>query len=148
MKALIQRVKNAKVEVCGRILGKIGNGLLILLGVGGKDTEAEVDFLVEKISNLRIFEDEKQKMNRSLLDIKGEVLVISQFTLYADCRKGCRPSFTDAAFPSSARELYRKFIHKMRNSGLKVEEGEFGAMMDVSLVNAGPVTIMVDTEEF
>lgn len=147
MKALIQRVKNAKVEVRGRVLGKIGNGLLILLGVGAKDTESEVDFLVEKISNLRIFEDEEQKMNRSLLDIKGEVLVISQFTLYADCRKGRRPSFINAAPPLLACDLYKKFIHKMRSLGLKVEEGEFGAMMDVSLVNAGPVTIMVDTEE-
>lgn len=146
MKALIQRVKYAKVEVNGKILGQIQKGLLVLLGVTHKDTEVQIDALVEKICNLRIFGDEEEKMNLSLLDIKGEVLVVSQFTLYADCKKGRRPSFIDAAAPERAKDLYEKFIQKFRKTGLKVEAGEFGAMMEVSLLNSGPVTIMLDSD--
>ncbi len=147
MKVLIQRVKTAKVEVAERKLSEIGKGLLILLGVTGTDSEADIQFLVEKIINLRIFEDQAGKMNHSLIDIKGEVLIVSQFTLYADCRKGRRPSFTDAAPPEMAHELYKKFIQKFKETGVKIGEGEFGAMMDVSLVNWGPVTIMLDTKQ-
>lgn len=145
MKALIQRVKEAKVDINSKTVSTIGKGLLILLGVNNEDTDADIDFLVDKISNLRIFEDENQKMNLSLLDMKGEVLIVSQFTLYADCRKGRRPSFTDAARPEFAEEMYKKFIQKFRITGLKCGEGEFGAMMDVSLVNWGPVTIMMES---
>lgn len=148
MRVLIQRVKNASVEVNGNVIGKINKGLLIFLGVSAADTEAEIGFFVEKIQNLRIFEDEAGKMNLSLLDIKGEVLIISQFTLYADCKKGRRPSFTDAAAPEFANTMYKKFVQEFMRTGLKVEEGEFGAMMDVSLVNWGPVTIMLDSKDF
>lgn len=147
MKALIQRVKAAKVEVGERKLSEIEKGLLILLGVTSTDAESDIQFLVEKISNLRIFEDEAGKMNLSLIEVKGEVLIVSQFTLYADCRKGRRPGFTEAAQPELANELYKKFIQKFQETGLKVEEGEFGAMMDVSLTNWGPVTIMLDTKQ-
>jgi D-tyrosyl-tRNA(Tyr) deacylase len=145
MRALIQRVKQAKVEISGKIVGEIGKGLLILLGVAHADTENDISFLIEKISNLRIFEDSEGKMNLSLLDVKGEALVVSQFTLYADCRKGRRPSFTDAALPEQANTLYKKFVQKFKETGLKIEQGEFGAMMDVSLVNSGPVTIMIES---
>lgn len=151
MRALIQRVKQAKVEILGKTVGEIGKGLLIFLGVAHADTEQDISFLVEKISNLRIFEDRPShseatlsKMNLSLLDIKGEVLVVSQFTLYADCRKGRRPSFTDAALPEQANTLYKKFVQKFKETGLKIEEGEFGAMMDVSLMNSGPVTLLIE----
>lgn len=146
MRALIQRVSQAKVEVSGRITGQIGKGLLILLGVAPDDVEKDMEFLVDKISNLRIFGDEQDKMNLSLLDVKGEVLIVSQFTLYADCKKGRRPSFIDAAAPVLGEEMYKKFIQRFRQTGLKVQEGEFGAMMDVSLVNDGPVTIMLESE--
>lgn len=147
MRALIQRVKNADVKVDGKIIGQIGNGLMILIGFTGSDDEKDLDFFVEKIINLRIFEDENQKMNLSLLDVKGEVLIISQFTLYADCKGGRRPSFIEAAPPEKALSLYKKFVQKFKNKGIKVGEGEFGAMMDVSLVNSGPVTIMLDSEQ-
>lgn len=145
MRALIQRVKQAKVEISEKTIGEIGKGLLILLGVAHSDTDSDIQFLVDKISNLRIFDDSEGKMNLSLLDVKGEALVVSQFTLYADCRKGRRPSFTDAALPEFANEMYKKFVQKFKYMGLKVEQGEFGAMMDVSLVNWGPVTIMLDS---
>lgn len=145
MRALIQRVKSAKVEISGRTVGEVGKGLLILLGVAPADTEQNIDFLVEKIANLRIFEDEAEKMNLSLVDVKGEALIVSQFTLYADCKKGRRPSFTDAAPPLVAEELYKKFVHKFEAVGVKVATGEFGAAMDVSLVNWGPVTIMLES---
>lgn len=147
MRALIQRVKNADVKVDGKIIGQAGNGLVILIGFTGSDDEKDLDFFVEKIINLRIFEDENQKMNLSLLDVKGEVLIISQFTLYADCKGGRRPSFIEAAPPEKALSLYKKFVQKFKNKGIKVGEGEFGAMMDVSLVNSGPVTIMLDSEQ-
>lgn len=145
MRVLIQRVDNAKVEVQGKIISQIGKGFLVLLGVTHNDTETEVDYLVEKIANLRVFGDENDKMNLSLLDIKGEVLVVSQFTLYADCSRGRRPDFISAAKPELAQGLYKKFIQRFKETGLKVEEGEFGAMMDISLKNSGPVTIMLNT---
>lgn len=148
MRALLQRVTSAKVEVDGKIIGQIRKGLLVLLGVAHGDTDVQSQFIFEKLTNLRIFEDEAGKMNLSLVDIKGELLVISQFTLYADCKKGRRPSFTDAAMPDVARDMYTKFVHKCEATGLKVEKGEFGANMEVSLCNSGPVTIMLDTNEF
>lgn len=147
MRVLIQRVKQAKVDIDGKQIAEIGKGFLILLGVAHADTEQDISFLVEKISNLRIFEDAEGKMNLSLLDVKGEALIVSQFTLYADCRKGRRPSFTDAALPEQANALYKKFIQRFRETGLKVEEGEFGAMMDVSLVNWGPVTLLLESSK-
>lgn len=146
MRALIQRVDNAKVEVQGKIISQIAKGFLVLLGVTHNDTETEVDYLVEKIANLRVFGDENDKMNLSLLDIKGEVLIVSQFTLYADCSRGRRPDFISAAKPESAQELYKKFIQRFKETGLKVSEGEFGAMMDISIKNSGPVTIMLDSK--
>ena len=148
MKALIQRVSKADVSVDGESAGRIGGGLLVLLGVGREDTEKEADLLAQKIVNLRIFEDEAVKMNRSLADINGELLVVSQFTLMADTRKGRRPSFVNAAPPEQADRLYMVFVEKAREKGIKTETGSFGAMMDVSLVNHGPVTIMLDTEQW
>lgn len=145
MRALIQRVNNAKVTVKDQLISQIGKGFLVFLGVTHSDTESEINYLVEKIANLRVFGDENDKMNLSLLDIKGEVLVVSQFTLYADCKRGRRPDFISAAKPELAQELYKKFIQRFRETGLKVGEGEFGAMMDIELVNSGPVTIMLDT---
>lgn len=147
MKALIQRVKNAKVTVGGKIVGQIGTGFLVLLGVAPTDTQKDIEFLADKIKNLRVFEDANEKMNLSLLDVKGEVLVVSQFTLYADCKRGRRPSFTDAAAPEFAKEMYTKFVQEFKNAGISTQEGVFGAMMDVELVNAGPVTIMLDSKE-
>ncbi len=144
MRALIQRVKNASVSISDKKIAEIQKGLLILLGVKGSDTEGDIKYLVDKITNLRIFEDEDGKMNLSLLDVKGELLIVSQFTLYADCRKGRRPSFIDAAAPEFANEMYKKFIQAAKATGLKVAEGEFGAMMDISLVNWGPVTIILE----
>lgn len=147
MRALIQRVTSASVAIDGITVGKIGKGLLILLGVSGNDTCAEADKLVEKMLKSRIFEDENGKMNLSVTDIRGECLVVSQFTLYADCRRGNRPDFMDAARPDKANELYEYFKKKLNESGLKVECGVFGADMKVSLCNDGPVTIMLDTDE-
>lgn len=147
MRALIQRVDNAKVDINGKTVSQIGKGLLVFLGITHSDTEADIDFLTEKIANLRIFGDENDKMNLSLLDIKGEVLIISQFTLYADCSRGRRPDFIDAAPPPLAQGLYKKFVQRFRGTGLKISEGEFGAMMDIELVNSGPVTIMLDTDK-
>ena len=148
MKALIQRVSKADVTVEGESTGRIGDGLLVLLGVGHNDTEKEADLLAQKIVNLRIFEDENARMNRSLADINGELLVVSQFTLMADTRKGRRPSFVNAAPPEQADRLYMVFVEKAREKGIKTETGSFGALMEVSLVNHGPVTIMLDTEQW
>ena len=145
MRALLQRVSHASVTTKEKQLGKINKGLLILLGVTHGDTQTDIDFLVEKLANLRIFEDAEGKMNLSALDIKAEILIISQFTLYADTKKGRRPAFTDAAAPAYADELYKKFIQKFGATGLKIQEGEFGAHMFVELVNDGPVTIMVES---
>lgn len=148
MRALIQRVKYASVTVEGSCIGKIDQGLLVLLGVGPNDSEKEADFLASKCANLRIFVDENDKMNLSLLDIGGQMLVVSQFTLYADCKKGRRPSFVGAAAPDKANELYEYFKTSVKNVGVsKVEHGEFGADMKVELLNDGPVTIMLDTDE-
>jgi len=147
MRALIQRVNGAGAEVERRLVGEIkGKGLLILLGVSKEDTEQDIDYLVRKILNLRIFNDENDKMNLSIQDIKGELLVISQFTLYADCRKGNRPSYDKAAGPEPAKELYELFLSKIKKSGLKVEKGVFGANMQVNLTNSGPVTLMLESK--
>lgn len=144
MRAVLQRVSRAKVTVDGEITGEIGKGLLILLGVGGSDTEAGAVYLVEKISNLRIFDDEDGKMNRSLLDVAGGLLVVSQFTLYADTRKGRRPSYIGAAEPEMANRLYEFFVAEARKQIDNVQTGRFQAMMDVELVNDGPVTIILE----
>jgi D-tyrosyl-tRNA(Tyr) deacylase len=145
MRAVVQRVSRCKVTVDGRVVGEIGPGLLVLLGVGKADTEAAADYLAEKIAGLRIFEDAAGKMNLSALDTRGEVLVVSQFTLYGDVRRGKRPSFDAAARPEEARKLYEYFVQKIRATGLRCETGEFQAMMQVELVNDGPVTIIVDS---
>ncbi|PIQ78416.1 D-tyrosyl-tRNA(Tyr) deacylase [Candidatus Peregrinibacteria bacterium CG11_big_fil_rev_8_21_14_0_20_46_8] len=147
MRALLQRVSQAKVSREGRTCGEISQGHLILLGITHTDTEKEIDYVVEKILNLRVFEDDAGKMNKSLLDIGGALLVVSQFTLYADVKKGRRPSFITAADPAHAESLYNKFVQKCREAGVHTETGEFGAHMLVELVNDGPVTIMIDTEE-
>lgn len=148
MKAVIQRVKYSNVKVDGKIIGACDKGFMILLGVEQGDTMADADKLVKKIPVLRIFEDENDKMNLSLLDIDGEMLIISQFTLCADCSHGRRPSFTKSAPPSEAIPLYEYFIDGMRKAGVKrVETGEFGADMAVELVNDGPVTIVLDSKE-
>ncbi len=147
MRALLQRVSHASVTVDGKVVGQIGRGLLVLLGVGRGDSEVQVKTLADKIAYLRIFGDDEGKMNRSLLDIGGEVLVISQFTLYADTRKGRRPSFTDAAPPAIAEPLCERFKDAVAAYGLKVAGGVFGARMEVELLNSGPVTIWLDSEE-
>jgi len=145
MRAVVQRVKGAKVDVEGRTVGEIGQGILILLGVGEGDSEKESDQLATKIVHLRIFPDEKDLMNFSLADIKGEALVVSQFTLWGDCRKGRRPSFTRAAPPERAKALYEHFISVLRGMGIGVATGEFQTMMDVQLINDGPVTLLLDS---
>lgn len=147
MRAVVQRVSRAKVTVAGKITGEIGLGLLVLLAVGQEDTEANADYLAEKVVGLRIFEDDGGKMNRSVVDVGGAVLVVSQFTLYGDVRKGKRPSFDDAAPPQRARELYEYFVQQVRAAGLRCETGRFQEMMSVELVNEGPVTILVDSEK-
>lgn len=147
MRALLQRVNQASVTVDGQIVGQIGQGLLILLGVGQSDGEAQVKALVEKIIHLRIFGDDEGKMNRSLLDIGGQALIVSQFTLYADTRKGRRPSFIEAASPAIAEELVERFKAALTTYGIEVASGIFGAHMDVALINDGPVTIMLDSEQ-
>jgi len=147
MRAIIQRVSRAKVTVDGEIVGEINKGVLVLLGVSDEDSEKDAAYLSEKIINLRIFEDVAAKMNSSLLDIKGELLVVSQFTLYGDVRRGRRPSFVRAAAPDKANLLYEFFVVKAREQIGKVETGRFQAMMDVELVNDGPVTILLDSEK-
>lgn len=147
MRAVIQRVNEASVTVDGTVVGKIGQGFLILLGVAHSDGEAEAGFLARKIAGLRIFEDGEGKMNLALGDIGGAILVVSQFTLYADTRKGRRPSFIDAARPEQAEPLYRRFCELLTAEGVAVEKGIFQAEMKVSLINDGPVTILMDTNE-
>lgn len=147
MRAVIQRVKEAQVTVDGEITGQINEGILIFLGVGKEDTQKDADYLVEKIINLRIFDDEQGKMNLSALDLDKEVLVVSQFTLFGDCRKGRRPSYFSAAEPERAENLYQYFVEKVAETGLKTETGEFQAMMDVELTNDGPVTLLVDSKK-
>ena len=148
MRALLQRVDNAGVEVDGTTTGSIDEkGLLIFLGVKKGDTEADIDYIVRKLLNLRIFDDENGKMNLSIQDIKGKLLTVSQFTLYADCKKGNRPSYDKAAGPEEAKILYDKFVREIKKSGLEVQEGIFGANMQVSLTNSGPVTILLDSSK-
>jgi D-tyrosyl-tRNA(Tyr) deacylase len=146
MRAVIQRVIESRVTVGNRTTGAIGRGLLVLLGVAKGDTTKDADFLCDKIVHLRIFEDDGGKMNRSLLEIGGEMLVVSQFTLLGDCRKGRRPSFVQAADPETANQLYEYFVGKTREKGLGVQTGEFRAMMAVSLKNDGPVTLIVESK--
>lgn len=147
MRAVVQRVRNASVTVDNSIVGRISKGLLVFLGVGEGDDESDLSYLIDKIIGLRIFQDDNDKMNLSLLDIEGELLVISQFTLYGDVRKGKRPSFTKSAHPEIGETLYKEFISRAKNSGLKVESGIFGAHMDVELLNDGPVTILLDSKK-
>jgi D-aminoacyl-tRNA deacylase len=148
MRAVIQRVSESSVVVDGAVVGQIGKGLLVLLGIGKGDGSSEVDLLVEKISNMRIFSDEDGRFNRSLQDIDGEILVVSQFTLYADVRRGRRPGFSDAALPEVAAPLVDLFVAALRQRGLTVASGVFGAHMDVNLRNDGPVTIVIDSDTF
>ena len=147
MRAALQRVTKGRVTIEGRVTGEIGYGLVILLGVGAGDTEAEADLMANKVANLRIFTDGEGKFNLSAMDARAEMLVVSQFTLYADCRKGRRPSFTDAARPEIASPLCDSFVEKLRAMGFKVETGEFQAEMLVEIHNAGPVTIWLDTAD-
>ena len=145
MRAVVQRVSEAAVRVDGGVVGSIGPGLLVLLGVGRGDAEADADELAEKIAHLRVFPDEDGRMNRSVLEAGGAVLVVPQFTLYGDCRKGRRPSYVEAAPPEEADPLFRRFLEAVRRSGLTVAQGVFRAAMDVSLVNRGPVTLLLDS---
>lgn len=144
MKLVVQRVKEAKVTVDNEITGQIKQGLLVLLGAGPEDTKETADYLVKKICNLRVFTDNNDKMNLSIRDIQGELLIVSQFTLYADCQKGNRPSFINSAKPELANELYEYFMQQCKKERIKVEHGIFGANMQVSLVNDGPVTILLE----
>ena len=145
MRAVIQRIKESSVKTKDQIIGRTGFGLLVLLGVAKGDSLSDADYLVNKIANLRIFEDENGKMNRSLIDTGGEMMVVSQFTLLADCRKGRRPSFVNAAGPELAADLYNHFVKQARNLGISVATGRFRAMMEISLINEGPVTIIIET---
>src|SRR5438093_5807498 len=147
MRAVIQRVAEAAVRVDGQVVGQVGPGLLVLLGVGQGDEESDADYLAEKVLHLRIFPDEAGQMNLSVLDTRGEVLAVSQFTLYGDTRRGRRPGYSSAAAPEEANRLYRRFVDQLKASGLRVEEGVFRAMMDVSLVNRGPVTLLLDSRK-
>ena len=147
MRAVIQRVKYSKVEVDKEVIGEIGKGLNVLIGISKDDSDDDIKYLKEKIVNLRIFEDEDQKLNKSLIDIDGELLIISQFTLYGDCRHGRRPGFTDALGGSDAIEIYKKFVELCKESIKKVETGEFGADMLVTILNDGPVTLLIDSKK-
>jgi len=145
MRAVVQRVKESSVTVDRQTIGRIGNGLLVLLGVAEEDTPSDADYLANKIVNLRIFEDDGAKMNRSLLSIDGEMLVVSQFTLLGDCRKGRRPSFTAAAGPQKASALYNNFVQQVRRLGISVKTGRFQSTMEVALINDGPVTLVLES---
>ena len=145
MRAVVQRVSSSKVTVDGEVTGEINKGLLVLLGVTHEDTSKDVDYIIDKVLNLRIFEDENEKMNLSLKDVGGELLVVSQFTLYGDCRKGRRPSFSSAARPEVATKLYEEFIEKARKEGIVTKTGQCGAHMMVDLTNDGPVTILLES---
>lgn len=148
MKLVVQRVKNAKVEVEGKIVGSIDKGFLVLLGVTHTDNEQIADYLVKKLCNLRVFKDDNDKMNLSIKDINGKLLIVSQFTLYADCSKGNRPAFVNAAKPEIANKLYEYFCNKCKENGIEVQKGIFGANMQVSLLNDGPVTIILEKSSF
>jgi D-aminoacyl-tRNA deacylase len=147
MRAVVQRVSEARVEVDGEIVGEIARGFMVLLGVSGDDTVADAEWLAEKVVNLRVFEDEDGKLNRSLADVGGSALVVSQFTLLGDCRKGRRPSFSDAAPAALAQDLYLKFAAGLKAFGVPVQTGRFQAMMDVTLTNQGPVTLLLDSRK-
>lgn len=147
MRAVVQRVSQARVEVAGREVGAIGAGLLVLLGVGQGDDPTAADWLADKIAGLRIFPDEQDKLNLAVAQVGGAVLVVSQFTLWGDCAKGKRPSFSRAAGPELAEPLYRRFCERLGQAGLRVATGQFGAMMEVHLVNQGPVTLLLDSEK-
>ena len=147
MRAVVQRVKSASVHVDGQLVSEITSGLLIFLGISGTDQQSDVDYLATKIANLRIFRDDELRMNQSLLDVDGQTLVVSQFTLYGDCRKGRRPSFTAAAKPEKANALYQAFMDQLSQLGIPVQAGVFQAMMDVELVNDGPVTLLLDSSK-
>jgi len=148
MRAVVQRAKRASVSINGEVVAKISQGLLVFVGVGTGDTTEDADYMAGKISELRVFEDEEQKMNLSVKDIKGELLVVSQFTLYGDCRRGRRPSFTDSARPETARPLYEYFVRKLGEmAGTDVKTGVFAADMDVELVNDGPVTLLLESRK-
>ncbi|MDE0298895.1 MAG: D-aminoacyl-tRNA deacylase [Candidatus Poribacteria bacterium] len=147
MRVVVQRVASASVTVDEKLVSEIGKGLLLFHAVAHDDNSADLDYLTNKVANLRVFEDDEGRMNRSLLDIGGEALVVSQFTLYGDCRKGRRPSFIDAAAPDRAEALYQQFIQALSNTGVPVKAGIFQAMMDVKLVNDGPVTILLDSSK-
>jgi D-aminoacyl-tRNA deacylase len=148
MRVIIQRVKSSQVTVSGEIIGKIARGLNLLVGIADTDTDVEVDWMVRKCLDLRLFPDEEggDRWQKSVQEIEGELLVISQFTLYSDCRKGRRPSFDRSAAPTLAKDLYNRFVAKLRETGLRVETGEFGAMMQVSIENDGPVTLLLERE--
>jgi D-aminoacyl-tRNA deacylase len=146
MRLVVQRSKEAKVTVEGEVTGSIVKGFVVLVGVTHEDKEEDAAFLAEKVANLRVFEDEAGKMNLSLLDVGGEILSVSQFTLYGDCRKGRRPNFMDAAKPDQALSIYEAFNRFLNEKGIKVETGVFGAMMDVQLTNDGPVTLIIDSK--
>ncbi|MFN2340796.1 MAG: D-aminoacyl-tRNA deacylase [Halanaerobium sp.] len=147
MRAVIQRVKSAEVEVDAEIIGEIESGLLVFLGIGKADSQKDADYLLEKIINLRIFEDDEERLNLSALDLNKDLMLVSQFTLFGDCRQGRRPSFFEAAPPAEAEKLYDYLVEEAKKSELKIETGEFQAMMDVSLINDGPVTILVDSKK-
>lgn len=147
MRVVVQRVSSSKVTVDDAVTGQINRGLLVLLGVTHGDSSSDVDYMIDKILNLRIFEDENDKMNLSLKDVGGELLVVSQFTLYGDCRKGKRPSFSNAAKPDIANELYEEFVSKAKSQGVTVGTGQFGAHMMVDLTNDGPVTMLLDSSK-
>jgi len=147
MRIVLQRVTRASVSVEGRAVSEIGPGLLVLLGVAQDDSESDADYLADKVANIRIFSDEADKMNLSVLDVRGQALVVSQFTLLADVRKGRRPGFTDTCEPARAKDLYLLFCRKLSDVGVSVAQGTFQAMMDVSLVNSGPVTILLDSRK-
>lgn len=147
MRAIVQRVTKASVSVDNNIIGSIGEGLLIFLGIGKEDDDKDLEYLVDKVLGLRIFQDEDDKMNLSLLDIDGELLIISQFTLYGDVRRGKRPSFIASGNPEIAEKIYLEFIDKCMETGVKTEKGVFGADMNISLINQGPVTIMLDSKK-
>lgn len=147
MRAVIQRVKHASVTVDNEVIGAIKNGILILLGVSETDDDKDLDYIFDKTINLRIFEDENQKMNKSLIDVEGSILVISQFTLQGDARKGRRPSFIDAARPEKAKPMYEQFIQRCKDNNINTQTGEFGADMSVELCNDGPVTILLDSKK-
>lgn len=147
MRAVVQRVAFSRVSVDGNVTGEIGKGLNVLLGVGQEDSEKDIEYLAEKIINLRIFEDINGKMNLSLKDVEGELLIVSQFTLYGDCRKGKRPSYDKAARPEFAEDMYNKFVERCKEYGVRVQTGKFQAMMMVEIQNDGPVTLLIDSKK-